>query len=183
MHEEVIMAGTGGQGIMIMGQLLANAAMKDGRQVVWFPSYGPEARGGTADCTVIISSDEIGSPISANPDTLVGMHSLLFGRYQPNVKPGGRLVINTSLIDLSTARNDCRILAIPANVIAEEIGNVRAANMVILGAYAESTGAAPVESLIASLTEVLPPHRHKFIPLDEQALRRGAELAREYGDR
>ena len=181
MHEEVIMAGTGGQGVMIMGQLLANAAMKEGRHVVWFPSYGPEARGGTADCTVIISSDEIGSPISPNPDTLVGMHQFLFGKYQPGVKPGGRLVINSSLIDASTARSDCRILAIPANVIAEGIGNVRAANMVVLGAYAEVSGAVLLESLIASLPEVLPPHRHKLIPFNEQALRKGAEIAREYG--
>ena len=181
MHEEVIMAGTGGQGIMIMGQLLANAAMMEGRHVVWFPSYGPEARGGTADCTVIISSDEIGSPISANPDTLIGMHQLLFGRYQPSVKPGGMLVVNSSLIDVSSVRKDCKVLVFPANVIAEEMGNIRAANMVILGAYVALTGAVTLDSLIKSLPEVLPPHRHKFIPLNEQALRKGAEMAREYG--
>ena len=178
MHEEVIMAGTGGQGIMIMGQLLAHAAMLEGRHVVWFPSYGPEARGGTADCTVIISSDEIGSPISAHPDTLIGMHQLLFGRYQPSVKPGGRLIVNSSLIDESTIRTDCYALSVAANTIAEEMGNVRAANMVVLGAYIASTGAVSLDSVIASLSEVLPAHRHKLIPLNEQALRVGAELAR-----
>jgi len=177
MHEEVIMAGTGGQGIMIMGQLLAHAAMLEDRHVVWFPSYGPEARGGTADCTIIISSEEIGSPISSDPDTLVGMHQFLFDRFQPNVKPGGRLIVNSSLIDPSTVREDCEVLTIPANVIAEEIGSIRSANMVVLGAYAQSTGAASIDSLLASLPEVLPPHRHKLIPLNEQALRRGAELA------
>ena len=177
MHEEVIVAGTGGQGIMIMGQLLAHAGMVEDRPVVWFPSYGPEARGGTADCTVILSSDEIGSPISANPDTLIGMHQFLFSKFQPMVKPGGRLVVNSSLIDVSSVRKDCRVLEIPANSIAEEIGNARAANMVILGAYAASTGVVSLDSLIASLPEVLPPHRHKFIPLNEAALRRGAELA------
>lgn len=178
MHEEVIMAGTGGQGIMIMGQILAHAAMTEGRHVVWFPSYGPEARGGTADCTVIVSTEEIGSPISAHPDTLVGMHQFLFNRYQPIVKPGGRLVVNSSLIDPSTVRTDCEVLLVPANVLAEEIGNVRAANMVMLGVYVASTGVVLLESVLASLPEVLPSHRHKLIPLNESALRKGAELVR-----
>lgn len=182
MHEEVIMAGTGGQGIMIMGQLLAHAAMLEDRHVVWFPSYGPEARGGTADCTVIISSEEIGSPISTDPDTLVGMHEFLFNRFQPTVKPGGVLVVNSSLIDPSTVREDCRVLSIPANEIAEEIGNIRAANMVILGAYVALAGGLSLDSLTVSLPEVLPPHRHKLIPLNEQALRKGAELAGETAD-
>lgn len=177
MHEEVIMAGTGGQGIMIMGQLLANAAMLEGRHVVWFPSYGPEARGGTADCTVIVSTDEIGSPITATPDTLIGMHEFLFKKFQPSVKTGGRLVVNTSLIDPAIVRRDCDVLEVPASVLAEEIGNARAANMIVLGAYAAVTGVVSLDSLLASLPEVLPPHRHKFIPLNEAALRKGAELA------
>ncbi len=178
MHEEVIMSGTGGQGIMIMGQILAHAAMTEGRHVVWFPSYGPEARGGTADCTVIVSTDEIGSPISAHPDTLVGMHQFLFNRYQPIVKIGGRLIVNTSLIDPATVRTDCDVVMVPANVLAEEIGNVRAANMVMLGVYVASTGVVSVESVLASLPEVFPSHRHKLIPLNESALRKGAELVR-----
>ncbi|MDH7482378.1 MAG: 2-oxoacid:acceptor oxidoreductase family protein [Armatimonadota bacterium] len=177
MHEEVIMAGTGGQGIMIMGQLLAHAGMTEGREVVWFPSYGPEARGGTADCTVIISSEEIGSPISAHPDTLIGMHQFLFSKFQPCVKPGGLLLVNSSLIDLSIVRGDCKVFAIDANVRAEELGNVRVANMIMLGAYAALTKVVSLDSLIASLAQVLPPHRHKFIPLNEQALLKGAELA------
>jgi len=178
MHEEVIMAGTGGQGIMIMGQLLAHAAMLEDCHVVWFPSYGPEARGGTADCTVIISSDEIGSPISASPDTLIGMHQFLFDKFQPTVRPGGRLIVNSSLVDPASVRDDCDALLIPANTIAEELGNVRAANMIVLGAYAASTGVVSLDSLLRSLPEVLPSHRHKFIPLNEAALRRGAELAK-----
>ncbi len=177
MREEVVMAGTGGQGIMIMGQLLAHAAMLEDRHVVWFPSYGPEARGGTADCTVIISSEEIGSPISSEPDTLIGMHEFLFRRFEPTVKPAGRLVVNSSLIDPSAAREDCQVLSVPANEIAEEIGSIRSANMVILGLYAKSAGAVSIDSLLASLPEVLPPHRHKLIPLNEHALRKGAELA------
>ncbi len=177
MHEEIIMAGTGGQGIMIMGQLLAHAGMLEGREVVWFPSYGPEARGGTADCTVIISSEEIGSPISAHPDTLIGMHQLLFSKFQPDVKPEGLLLVNSSLIDLLTVRNDCKVFPIEANVVAEELGNLRVANMIMLGAYAALKKVVSLDSLVASLPEVLPTHRHKFIPLNEQALRKGAELA------
>jgi 2-oxoglutarate ferredoxin oxidoreductase subunit gamma len=177
MHEEVVMAGTGGQGIMIMGQLLAHAGILENLHVVWFPSYGPEARGGTADCTVILSSEEIGSPISSNPDTLIGMHQFLFGRFQPLVKPGGRLIVNSSLIDVSSIRDDCKVLAIPANTIAEDIGNPRGANMVLLGAYVAMTQVVSLDSLIASLPEVLPPHRQKFIPLNELALRKGVELA------
>jgi len=178
MHEEVIMAGTGGQGIMIMGQLLAHAAMTEDYEVVWFPSYGPEARGGTADCTVIISSEEIGSPISSSPDTLIGMHQFLFDRFQPTVKAGGRIIVNSSLIDVSTVRDDCEVLSIDANVIAEKLGNPRGANMVVLGAYSALTGVVSLESLLASLPEVLPRHRHEFIPLNEKALLKGAEIVR-----
>jgi 2-oxoglutarate ferredoxin oxidoreductase subunit gamma len=178
MHEEIIMAGTGGQGIMIMGQLLAYAALLEGRNVVWLPSYGPEARGGTADCTVMISDKEIGSPVSANPNTLIGMHQFLFDRFQPSVKPGGLLMVNTSLIDGSTLRDDCEVLSIPANTAAESgVGNIRVANMIMLGAYVASSGIVSIESVVAALPEVLLAHRHKFIPLNDKALRTGAELA------
>jgi 2-oxoglutarate ferredoxin oxidoreductase subunit gamma len=176
LHEEVIMAGTGGQGIMIMGQLLTYAALLEGNHVVWFPSYGPEARGGTADCTVIISSEEIGSPISAHPDTLIGMHPVLFSRYLTSVKPGGVLVVNTSLIG-TTSGDGRSVLKIPANALAEEIGSSRSANMVVLGAYAAASGIVSVESLIAALPEVLPEHRRALIPMNEAAILKGKEVA------
>lgn len=176
MREEILMTGSGGQGVMIMGQLLTHAAMMEGNHVVWFPTYGPEARGGTAECTVILSTDEIGSPISSRPDTLIGMHDSLFRKYVPTVKQGGRLVVNSSLIDISTLRDDCTILAVAANTIAEEIGNVRAANMVVLGAYVSASGILQIESLVASLAEILPAHRRNLIPLNEMAIRRGAQL-------
>lgn len=176
MHEEIIFAGTGGQGIMVMGQVMAYAAMREGYHVVWFPSYGPEARGGTADCTVIISSGEIGSPISSEPDVLIGMHSFLFRKFMPAVKPGGRIVVNSSLVNISDMRQDCRLLSVAANIAAEELGSVRSANMVVLGAYVASSGILPIESLLACLPEVLPQHRHKYIPLNELAIRKGAAL-------
>ncbi len=178
MQEEIIMAGTGGQGIMIMGQLLAHAALLEGRNVVWLPSYGPEARGGTADCTVMVSEEEIGSPVSANPNTLIGMHQLLFDRFQPDVKPDGLLMVNTSLIEGCALGDDCKVLSIPANEVAEShMGSVRVANMVMLGAYVAASGVVSMESVIAALPEVLPPHRHKFISLNDKALRKGAEFA------
>lgn len=170
------MVGTGGQGIMIMGQLLTYAAMLEENHVVWFPSYGPEARGGTADCTVIISSREIGSPLAAHPDTLIGMHPVLFHKYLPNVKRNGLLVVNTSLVE-SFQGGGRSVLEIPANILAEEIGNNRAANMVVLGAYVASTGIVKVESLIAALPEVLPAHRRSLIPINEAAILKGSELA------
>lgn len=176
MHEEVVMAGTGGQGIMIMGQLLAHAAMLEGSHVVWFPSYGPEARGGTADCTVIISDEEIGSPITSQPNTLVGMHDFLFQRFQPVVRPGGMLIVNSSLIDPSQVRQDCRSVLIPANRLAEQLGSVRVANMIALGAYIEATKVVSLDSLSQSFQEVLPAHRHNLIPLNEEALRMGASV-------
>lgn len=179
MHEEVIMAGTGGQGMMIMGQLLAYAAVKEDHHVVWFPSYGPEARGGTADCTVIISSEEIGSPISVHPDSLVGMHPSLFNKFQKNVKKGGRLFINSSLSEPFVLRDDCQVYAVPANTLAEEIGNIRAANMIMLGAYIGATKIVKLESLLESLAKVLPVHRHKFIELNEKALKTGIQLAQD----
>lgn len=178
MHEEVIMAGTGGQGIMRMGQLLTYAAMLEGMNVVWFPSYGPEARGGTADCTVILSTEEIGSPISSNPNTLIGMHGRLFQKFQPSVKTGGRLFINSSLIAEEGLREDCVVVPIPANRAAEDIGFGQVANMVMMGAYARLTGVVSIESLISCLAEILPKHRHKFIPINEKALRAGADLIR-----
>jgi len=169
------MAGTGGQGLLIMGQLVTYAAMLEGYYVVWFPSYGPEARGGSADCTVIISSEEIGSPVSTHPDSFIGMHEEAVAKFMPSIKPGGRIVVNSSLVDTIALRHDCTVIAIPANVIAEEIGNVRVANMVLLGAYAAAAGTVSLDALLHALPEVLPPHRHSLIPLNESALRKGAE--------
>ena len=178
-HQEIVIAGTGGQGIMIMGQLLAHAAVAEGRNVVWFPSYGPESRGGTADCTVIISSDEIGSPISTSPDTLVALSQPMLDKFLPTVKREGTLVVNTSLAKPPTDRADCRLLSVPANDIANELGNLRIANMVILGAYIRFVRPVDLDSIKQALAEVLPPHRHDLLPLNIRALDTGAALVQE----
>ncbi len=175
-HQEVIMAGMGGQGIMRIGQLLAHAALLEGLNVVWFPAYGPETRGGTADCTVIISTDEIGSPVSSSPDTLVALNQLMLDRFVQSVKREGLIVVNCSLAKAPTSRPDCKVVEVPANDIANELGNSIAANMVMLGAYVALARPVSLESVKASMTEVLPARLHGFIPLNNSALEKGASL-------
>ena len=171
------MAGMGGQGIMVIGQLLAHATMLEGGNVVWFPSYGPETRGGAAECTVILSSEEIGSPVTSSPDTLIAMTQPLLDKFARSVKPEGMIFVNSSLAQPPDYRADCRIVAIPANDIAAEVGSAKAANMVMLGAYVELLKPVSIESLKASMEEVLPEHNRRFIPVNNAALDRGAQFA------
>lgn len=171
-HQEIKMAGMGGQGIMVIGQLLAHATVHEGGNVVWFPSYGPETRGGLAECTVIISSDEIGSPVTASPDALIALTQPLLDKYAPTVKPGGLILVNTSLVE-APDRPDCKIVGLPANDIAAELGNTKAANMVMLGAYVALLGSVNLDSVKASLEEVIPEHNRRFIPINKEALDKG----------
>jgi 2-oxoglutarate ferredoxin oxidoreductase subunit gamma len=176
MHQEMILAGAGGQGIMVIGQLLAYAALVEDKNVLWFPSYGPESRGGTADCTVIIATEEIGSPVLDSCDCLIALNQPSLDRFASAVRPGGIIAINSSLAALSTPRDDCKVISIPANDIAAELGNLKVVNMIMLGAFVSATSPVSLESVIKALADVLPPHRHNLLPLNEQALRRGAEL-------
>jgi len=175
-HQEVIIAGMGGQGVMVMGQLLAYATVLEEGNVVWFPSYGPETRGGTAECTVIISSQEIGSPVSSSPDTLIGLNQLLLDKFAPAVKREGVILVNTTLAKPSDYRDDCKIVEIPASEVAAELGNDKVANMIMLGAYVQLVRPVKMESIKASMEEVLPKRHHKIIPLNNAALDRGAEM-------
>jgi 2-oxoglutarate ferredoxin oxidoreductase subunit gamma len=138
---EVTMAGFGGQGIMTAGQLLSQAALMEDKQVVWLPSYGPEMRGGTAYCTVVISDSRIGSPIISNPTCVCAFNRPSFDKFSPRIKPGGLLLVNSSLINVQTERKDITEILIPANDIARKIGNNRATNLAVLGAF---VGAAKV---------------------------------------
>jgi 2-oxoglutarate ferredoxin oxidoreductase subunit gamma len=178
MHEEVIMAGFGGQGITMMGQLLAYAGMKEGKNVVWFPSYGPEMRGGTANCTVIVSDDEIGSPIATEPDAVVVLNQPSLEKFEPMVRKGGFVIINSSMIPIESARADCTVVYVPGNEIAQRLGNLRITNMVMLGAYLASTRCVPMETAKECLKDVLPIRHHKLIPINSQAIDIGAEYAR-----
>ena len=132
---EVLFAGFGGQGIMVAGQLLAYTGIKEGKQVAWIPSYGPEMRGGTAYCTVVISDARIGSPIITNPKCACVFNRPSFDKFVPKIKPGGLLLVNSSLIDVTTDRTDITELLVPANRMAMEAGNARCANLAMLGAF------------------------------------------------
>lgn len=140
MIEQVIMAGFGGQGVMSMGQLLAYSGMLEGKNVSWLPSYGPEMRGGTANCNVIVSDDEIGSPIVTEATAVIAMNLPSLDKFEHSVMPGGTLIINSSLIERKCSRTDIDVFYIPANEIADELGNNRVANMVMLGAYLKKLG-------------------------------------------
>jgi len=175
-HQELRIAGMGGQGVMVIGQLLAHATVIEDGNVVWFPSYGPETRGGMAECTIIISSDEIGSPVTSSPDTLIALTQSMIDKYASSVRREGVIVVNTSLAEPPTYRDDCKIIAVPASKIAAELGNEKAANMVMLGAYVQALKPVSLESIKASMPQVLPEHNHRFIPLNNAALDKGAEI-------
>ena len=176
MNEEIIFSGFGGQGALFAGQLLAYAALDSGLEVTWIPSYGPEMRGGTANCTVVIADEPIGSPLARHPRTVVALNLPSFEKYESLVKPGGLLVYNESLIPARPSREDIRYIAIPANDIADELGNVRMANVVLLGAYFAATGTMPLETVEAALDAHLGERQRKYLGANKAALRRGAAL-------
>ncbi len=176
MYQDVMIAGFGGQGVLVAGKLLAYAGMLEGRYVTWFPSYGAEIRGGTANCTVIISSTEIGSPVVQHPSAMLIFNEASFVKFEGRIKEGGRLFLNTSLVHAPSNRHDITRIEIRANDIAEDLGDSRISNMVMLGAFLKKTGVVTLESVLTALKQVLPPRRHSMIPLNESALERGAEL-------
>jgi len=178
MQHDVIMAGFGGQGILMIGNLLAVAGLRQGLHVTFFPSYGVEMRGGTANCTVTLSDREVGSPVTSRPTGVIGMNEPSVVKFAPRIQAGGCLVYNSSLVpDGVLDRDDVKILAIPCNDIAIELGDGRLASMVALGAYAEATGVVTQKSIEEALLEVLPAKAHELIPLNLQALKMGRERA------
>ena len=175
MREELIFAGFGGQGIMFMGKLLSHVAMNSGKFVTWMPSYGAEVRGGTAHSMVVISDDAIASPIVKEPSICVVMNRPSLKKFEPKVKPKGILIINKSLIDIDAKRTDIDILEIPATEMAFSLGNLRVSNMIILGALLAKWDIMPIESLIDSLTYMIPKKRKDMIRINQDAIRRGYE--------
>ena len=173
--EKIIMAGFGGQGVMSMGQLLTYAGMIENKNVSWLPSYGPEMRGGTANCAVIVSDTPVGSPIITNDATaaiVMNLPSLV--KFENNLRGDGKLIINSSLISQKAQREDVKAYYIPANEIAAEIGNSKVANIVMLGAYLELTKVVTVDSVIEALKKVFGPDKQHLVPLNKEALERGA---------
>jgi 2-oxoglutarate ferredoxin oxidoreductase subunit gamma len=175
-YYDVIISGFGGQGVMIIGNLLAYAAMKEGRYVTYLPIYGVEMRGGTANCTVVISSKEIGSPVVERPHAAIVMNLPSLIKYEPRILPKGLLLINSSLIDLKeTFRKDIEFLPVPVNEIAIDSGNPKLANMVALGAFIEKTKLVRMASLLGSFEKVLDERYHHLIPSNIKAIEVGAE--------
>lgn len=179
MREEIIFAGFGGQGIMLMGKALSYAAMNKGKFVTWMPSYGAEVRGGTAHSMVVISDAVIASPVVKEPSVCIVMNSPSFQKFEDKVKTKGMFIINKSLIENGVTRNDIDILEIPATDIAFELGNSRVSNMVILGALLAKKNIIPVQSLIDSLRDVIPENHKDMLHINEEAIKKGYE----YGSR
>ncbi|MBR3563683.1 MAG: 2-oxoacid:acceptor oxidoreductase family protein [Clostridia bacterium] len=178
MLTQIISAGFGGQGVLLLGQLIAYAGLKEGYDVSWLPSYGPEMRGGTANCSVVVSDEEVGSPVVTQADIVVVMNRPSFEKYEKNVAKGGKLFVNSSLIDLKSTRDDIEVYYVPVNKLADDLGNGRVANMVMLGAVLEKTHVVSPETAIDCLRASFGERKANLIPINERALEAGAEAVR-----
>ncbi len=176
-YEEVVIAGFGGQGIILAGKLLAQTAMKAGKEVTYMPSYGAEVRGGTANCMVIIANEPIACPVVGRPTSLIVMNKASLDKFGPHLKNGGLLVMNRSLIDDEPQLDGTvEVLQVPADEIAVQLGNQKVANMVVLGAYLQKRGYLSPDAAAKALADVLAKRYHSTLPVNTEALRRGGEL-------
>ena len=179
MRYDVLIAGFGGQGVLLAGNLLSYAALDEGKNVCYFPAYGVEKRGGSATCTVVIADGAVGSPVVGQPSALVALNQSSLDRFGARVRPGGVCIVNSSLVDAAgLERDDIDIIPVAMNEIAMELGDARMVNMVALGAYVEMTGVVGMASLANALKEALPERNHRFIPANLQAIETGALMAR-----
>jgi len=172
---KTVIAGFGGQGVMSIGLNLAQAAMLEGKNVTYLPSYGAEVRGGTANCTVVISDDEIASPVASSPEFVIAMNQPSVMRFQNQIQSGGLFFINSSLVEFEIARGDISVVSVPANSIAENLGSPKSANMVILGAFTKRSGLVSLASAIEALKFILGT-KQKLLAVNEKALRAGYDL-------
>jgi len=180
LNERVICAGFGGQGVMLMGQLISYAGMIEGKEVSWLPSYGPEMRGGTANCSVMVSERPIGSPVITNDaTTAIVMNLPSLDKFEEDVEMGGKIIINSSLIDKKASRTDITAYYVAANEIANELGNSRVANMVMLGAYLELTKSVSIGSVMSALKKTFGESKAHLMAINEDAMNRGATAIKE----
>ena len=182
MQKEIIIAGFGGQGVLFGGQVLAYAAMDTGKDVTWIPSYGPEMRGGTANCTVVIADHEIGSPLVKNPPLAVALNLPSFDKYEASLATGGTLIVNQSMVDHAQRRNDIHVIFVPCNEIAEEIGDKKLMNMVAIGALLSALPEVKVQDVEKALEGHLPARHKHLLPKNYEALKRGFEHAQKEWD-
>lgn len=176
MKEEIIISGFGGQGVLSMGKILAYAGIMEGMEVSWMPSYGPEQRGGTANVTVIISDRRIASPILNTYDTAIVLNQPSLEKFEPLVKPGGTIIYDSFGIITPPTRNDIHIYRVDAMAEAASMKNTKVFNMLLLGALLKVRPIATTDDVVKGLYKALPERHHKLIPMNEAAIRRGAEL-------
>jgi 2-oxoglutarate ferredoxin oxidoreductase subunit gamma len=177
MQKEIVIAGFGGQGILFAGQIIAYAAMDTGKQVTWIPSYGPEMRGGTANCTVIIADEEIGSPLVRNPPLAIALNLPSFDKYEETLAAGGTLIVNQSMVDRGAKREDIHVILVPCNEIAEQIGNKKLLNMVAVGALLTALPEIALKDVEKALDGHRPARHKHLLPSNFEALKRGFEAA------
>ncbi|MGI5976118.1 MAG: 2-oxoacid:acceptor oxidoreductase family protein [Candidatus Limivicinus sp.] len=178
MTKEFIFAGFGGQGMLLIGKFLAMACMLDGKHVSWLPSYGPEMRGGTANCSVIVSDEDVASPMVDKADVIVAMNLPSLDKFESHVKPGGLLVINSSIIDRKSTRDDITVVYCDAMGIAEKVKNPKGANVAILGALLEKEPIVSVEKMVEAIRIELGERKARFLEGNKAALMAGMEAAR-----
>lgn len=176
MTEESIFSGFGGQGVLTMGMLLGYAGIIEDKEVTWMPSYGPEMRGGTANCITIISDSLISSPIISTFDTVIALNQPSVDKFESKIKPGGNIIYDSTNILIAPTRKDINIYAIPASEEAVKLKNTKVMNMLVLGAFIKARGVVKPETIFKALLQVLPERYHKMIPLNKQAFEVGYNL-------
>jgi 2-oxoglutarate ferredoxin oxidoreductase subunit gamma len=176
---KTIFSGFGGQGVLSMGFTIANTAMLEGKYVTYLPSYGVEVRGGTANCTVVVSDEEIASPVASDPEFVVVMNQPSFARFQSVIQSGGLLCVNSSIVNAATARGDIEILAVPTTELAEKLGTAKVANMIMMGAFVKASSIVSFDFLIKNLGEILGEGKAKMMKLNKEALEIGFHYAQE----
>ncbi len=177
-YKELIAAGFGGQGVMVLGQLVAYGGIEDGRNVTWIPSYGPEMRGGTANCSTVVSDEPVGSPVISMCDVVVILNQPSLAKFEHAARKGGILIYNSDLVKYDNPRTDVRVIGIPAQKIATELGSDKVANVVLLGAVVEASGIISKKSAVHVVEEKLGKRKPQFLPMNLKALDRGMEAAK-----
>ena len=175
MKKQITVSGFGGQGVLSIGKSLVEAGMDEGLEVTWAPSYGPEMRGGTANCSVVISDKPIGSPVFTHPTELIAMNLPALEKFEPKVVEGGLIIVNSSVVEQKVERTDVKAYYVPCIDIATELGNTKVANMVMLGAYIKATGALKVETVQEMIKNMFTGRKAKLVPMNMEALQKGME--------
>jgi 2-oxoglutarate ferredoxin oxidoreductase subunit gamma len=176
---KTIFSGFGGQGVLSMGFTFANAAMLEGKYVTYLPSYGVEVRGGTANCTVVVSDEEIASPVASEPEFVVAMNQPSFARFQSILPSGGLICVNSSIVNTTSVRGDIEVLTVPTSELAEKMGTIKVANMIMLGAFLRASNIVSFDFMLKHLQEILGEGKAKMIKLNREALETGYTFVKE----